>query len=111
MQAGMLFHCLAAPGDSVYLEQYLAQLEGELDVAAFQRAWSHVVSRHPALRASFVREGLKEPLQAVRRQVTLPWDGLDWSDRPAAAHPEALHELLRQDPARPFVLTQAPPIR
>ena len=90
MQAGMLFHCLAAPGDSVYLEQYLAQLEGELDVAAFQRAWTHVVSRHPALRASFVWEGLKEPLQAVRRQVTLPWDVLDWSDRPAEAHPAAL---------------------
>jgi len=43
MQAGMLFHCLTAPGDSVYLEQYLAQLDGELDVPAFQRAWTHVV--------------------------------------------------------------------
>ena len=111
MQAGMLFHCLAAPGDSVYLEQYLAQLDGELDVPAFQRAWSHVVSRHPALRASFVWEGLKEPLQAVRCQVTLPWDVVDWSDRPAEAHSKALTELLRQDRARPFVLTQAPLMR
>ena len=39
MQQGMLFHSLYAPHGSVYFEQSLFTIKGELDVAAFEEAW------------------------------------------------------------------------
>ena len=111
LQAGILFHCLAATSDAMYVEQYLAQLDGELVTAQLQRAWQSVVARHPALRTAFVWEGLKEPLQVVRRQVFVPWHALDWSDRPVEDHAEALEQLLAADRSRPFVLTRPPLMR
>jgi len=110
MQAGILFHCLAAEGSPLYFEQYLTGFDGDFDPAALHRAWVDVVARHAALRTAFVWEGLQEPLQVVVRDVALPWEGLDWTDRtdvPASA----FDDLLRADRARPFVLTQAPLMR
>jgi amino acid adenylation domain-containing protein len=110
-QAGMLYHCVAAPDDRMYIEQYLAQLEGALDLPRFQQAWDAVLVRHPALRAAFVWEGLKEPMQIVRREVQLPCALLDWTSRPAQEHEASFTELLRLDRAKGFVLTQAPVMR
>src|SRR5215213_3271851 len=78
LQQGMLFHSLSAPASGVYVEQVQCVLRGELNVSAFERAWQAVVARHPALRTAFVWEDLDEPMQAVRREVKLPWDWQDW---------------------------------
>ncbi len=107
----MLFHCLAETDSSVYVEQYLAEFDGELDVAAFQRAWTAVVARHGALRTAFVWEGLKEPLQVVRRDVTVPWKVLSWIGRSESEQQAELARLRQTDRARPFVLTHAPLMR
>jgi amino acid adenylation domain-containing protein len=79
MQQGMLFHTLYSPGSGIYLDQISCVLSGELNVAAFGRAWRQVLDRHAALRTGFLWEGLKEPVQVVRRGVELPLETLDWS--------------------------------
>ena len=70
-QEGMLFHCLKERNPGVYVSQIFAQIETELDTQAFARAWNLVLERHACLRAAFLWDGLDEPLQVIRREVTL----------------------------------------
>ena len=44
VQQGMLFHSLSAPETGVYVEQLVCALDGDLDVAAFERAWAAVLA-------------------------------------------------------------------
>jgi len=90
MQHGMLFHSLYAPEVGAYFAQTISKLPPDLNIDALRRAWEQVVDRHSILRTSFVWEGLEEPVQVVRRQVSLPWEELDWR---GLSHDEQLLQL------------------
>ena len=92
LQEGMLFHHLSAPGSGLYCEQMSFEIEGDLDEAAFARAWQVVIDRHPALRTSFQWEGLEKPLQVVHRSVSLPIEQQDWT-ADGGATPERLERF------------------
>ncbi|MGX5796909.1 amino acid adenylation domain-containing protein, partial [Pseudomonas sp. E2-15] len=107
MQQGMLFHSLYQQGqDDIYVSQLRADIQG-LEVSRFQRAWEHVVAQHDMLRSGFVwQEDQAQPLQAVYRDVALPFATYDWQARPdQQAALDALSESAR---AQGFVLDQAP---
>ncbi len=111
-QHGLLFHALYTPGSDVYFMQLSATIEDQqLDAASFRRAWQRVVDRHAILRTAFVWEGVSAALQVVRRQVTLPWQELDWRDLSAAEQKEQLDVFLKNDEQRGFVLSEAPLMR
>jgi amino acid adenylation domain-containing protein/non-ribosomal peptide synthase protein (TIGR01720 family) len=103
LQEGFLFHALLDPGSQAYFEQVSCALGPDLDAGAFERAWQRVVDRHPVLRTAFVWEGLERPLQAVQRQVRLPWRVVDGQGD--------LDELLRRDREAGFDLGRAPLLR
>nr|AWI62627.1 nonribosomal peptide synthetase [Cystobacter sp.] len=111
MQQGMLYHSLAAPGSEVYFEQMCCSLRGRLVPAVLERAWQEVVNRHPALRTAFLWEGLDEPLQVVRQQVTLPWTEEDWRGGDASARGARLERFLEEDRKRGFDFSSAPLMR
>ncbi|HEV2149199.1 MAG TPA: non-ribosomal peptide synthase/polyketide synthase [Longimicrobiaceae bacterium] len=111
MQEGMLFHSVYAPDGGAYVAQYGFALEGELDADAFERAWSRVVERHPALRSTYVWEGVTRPLQVVRSRVALPFERLDWRALPEEERAERLNSLLAEDRARGFDLARPPQMR
>jgi amino acid adenylation domain-containing protein/non-ribosomal peptide synthase protein (TIGR01720 family) len=111
MQLGMLFHELQSPGAGFYFNQLSCELEGALDLPAFERAWQEVLDRHPVLRTAFAWEEVEEPLQVVCRGVPLPLQRLDWRDLPAAEHPQRLASFLEQDRRRGFDLAEAPLVR
>src|SRR5215217_5135113 len=111
MQEGMLFHSLYAPEVSAYINTFSNGLQGPLNVSAFQHAWQQVVNRHPALRSIFVREGLKQPLQFVYRQTTLPWEVQDWRELSTADQQQQLDAFLLADRARGFDLSKPPLMR
>ncbi|BBA33066.1 putative linear pentadecapeptide gramicidin synthetase LgrB [Methylocaldum marinum] len=111
MQQGMLFHTLHVPESGLYFEQLSGILDGDLDVAAFERAWQYVLERHPSLRTGFLWEGLDEPLQVVRSNVTLSWHHEDWREISPSEQPERLEAFLAADRARGFELGQAPLMR
>ncbi|HEX2187335.1 MAG TPA: condensation domain-containing protein, partial [Longimicrobiaceae bacterium] len=69
MQLEILLRTLRAPGLDEYAEQIRWTMEGELDAAAFGRAWRALAARHPALRTVFFWEGLEAPVQVVHREV------------------------------------------
>ncbi|EWC63884.1 hypothetical protein UO65_0799 [Actinokineospora spheciospongiae] len=97
MQSGMLFHGLSLPG--LYLEQVAFTVTGLDDPAALERAWARVVEATPVLRTSVVWEGLREPLQVVRREVAVPVAHHDWRGIPEAQREERLRRLLADDRA------------
>ncbi len=111
IQQGMLFHSLYAPHSGVNIEQFICTLHEDVKVSAFKQAWYRIVERHPILRTSLHWEGLKEPLQAVHRQVILPFEEQDWRSLSATQQEHQLKSYLQTDRQRGFQLTEAPLMR
>ncbi len=111
LQELMLTHALADGDSHLLVEQFHATLTGDLDSALFRQAWEQVVARHPLLRAAFAWEGLKKPVQVVRREVQLPWTDLDWHSRPEGERRGLRDELLQTARQQPLDLTRPPLMR
>src|ERR1041385_956051 len=111
MQQGMFFHSLYAPGSGVYLEQSLLTIEGELDHAAFQRAWQQAVDRHSILPTGVLGQGLEKPVQVVYRQLEFEIEQHDWRQLSADEQHQQLELFIRNDQARGFDLERAPLMR
>ncbi|MEO0537096.1 MAG: condensation domain-containing protein [Cyanobacteria bacterium P01_A01_bin.123] len=105
LQQAFLWHSLQASSQAGLLHMRCT-LRGELDPDLLRQAWEFVVSQHPVLRTSVHWEAVKQPLQVVAKQVTLPWVQLDWRDHKDPQ--QALTEFLANDRDRGFDLTQAP---
>ncbi|GAA4033864.1 non-ribosomal peptide synthetase [Allokutzneria multivorans] len=78
LQAGMLFHSLVDSASGVYVDQIRLTLDGVSDPRLLGEAWQTVVDRNPILRSGVVWEGVDEPVQVVRREITLPVKHFDW---------------------------------
>ncbi|MDQ1558188.1 MAG: hypothetical protein QOD32_1248, partial [Pyrinomonadaceae bacterium] len=111
MQQGMLFLALNAPGSGMYVEQVTYTLRGELDLAAFERAWQHAAARHAVLRTSLLWEDAGEPLQIVEQEVKVPFAREDWCALPHAEQETRLRAYLEADRRRGFDLAHAPLFR
>ena len=111
MQQGMLFHTLYDPKSQVYCEQFSGYIRGNLNLLAFQRAWQQLVERHSVLRTSFIWEGIKEPVQVVHKQLSLPWEQHDWRGLASGEQQKRLKTVLQQEQNRGFELAQAPLMR
>jgi amino acid adenylation domain-containing protein len=111
MQQGMLFHSLYAPESGVYFEQLSATLRGDLDLAAFERAWQRVMDRHPILRTAFAWKSLDRSLQVVHRRVSLQLEQRDWRGASPTEQEARLEGFLQADRARGFDLSRAPLMR
>jgi amino acid adenylation domain-containing protein/thioester reductase-like protein len=111
MQQGMLFHTLLEPEAGLYFEQYTFRCNPDVDTASLRRAWEKVVERHAILRTLFVWEKRKQPLQAVRRTVTLGWEELDLRSVAPQQQAVRFERFLEEDRRRGFDLTKAPLMR
>jgi amino acid adenylation domain-containing protein len=111
MQRGMLFHSLYAPDSGVYFEQLSCTLRGDLNVAAFQRAWQRVIDRHPILRTSFAWKNLDKTLQVVHRHVPLELEYRDWRVYSPAEQDARLESFLQNGRARGLDLSRPPLLR
>ncbi|HEY3568297.1 MAG TPA: condensation domain-containing protein, partial [Thermoanaerobaculia bacterium] len=111
LQSGMLFHSLMAPESGVYVNQVTCSLPADLDPRLFRQAWERLVQRHGVLRAAFLWDGLEEPLQAIRKTVSLPWRELDWRGLPAEERRWRFEELRHRERHTPLPLGKAPLMR
>ena len=108
LQEGMLFHHLLTPEATAYCVQMSCTLRGDVNIAAFKRAWNRVIERHAALRTFFTWEQRDKPLQVVLAQMQLPWAEYDWREVTAAVQEERFNSLLREDQERGFDLSKPP---
>ncbi|MGW2374842.1 amino acid adenylation domain-containing protein [Kitasatospora sp. NPDC001683] len=111
LQEGLLFHAMDQRGPDVYAGIRTLALDGPLDVARFRASWQALLDRHAALRASFHQLGSGRAVQAIAREVALPWTETDLSHLPedeALAEFERLAEELHADR---FDLNRAPLLR
>ncbi|MBE1471769.1 amino acid adenylation domain-containing protein/non-ribosomal peptide synthase protein (TIGR01720 family) [Kibdelosporangium phytohabitans] len=111
MQAGMVFHDLSEPDEGTYFQQTTFVLGGVDNVMRLAKAWQHIVARTPVLRSAIVWQGVEEPVQVVRDDVTLPVTVLDWSRYSEARAERALRSLLAKDRAEGIDLSKAPLMR
>jgi amino acid adenylation domain-containing protein/non-ribosomal peptide synthase protein (TIGR01720 family) len=107
MQQGILFHSLLAPEQSTYVNQLAATLLAP-DIGRLRAAFEAAVPRHDILRTGFTPDEAA-PMQIVHRQARLPFEALDWRERPREAALTAFECWLAADRARGFDLS-APPL-
>ncbi|MFH8369394.1 non-ribosomal peptide synthase/polyketide synthase [Streptomyces sp. NPDC018031] len=110
-QVGMVVHGMDEPGQGLYVEQITFVADGVRDPRLLAAAWQQVVDRTPVLRTAVTLRGVPVPVQTVRRGVTLPVTGHDWSESSPAERDAALERLLTEDRARGFALDTAPLLR
>ena len=111
LQQGLLFHTLLAPKSGVYVVQVCSDLSGELNMAAFEKAWSRLIERHSVFRTFFIWEDITKPAQVVQRSVTLPIELHDWRHLGEAEQKESFDALLQKDREQGFELSVAPLMR
>nr|AYA22334.1 KerC [Amycolatopsis keratiniphila] len=111
LQEGLLFHAADERGPDVYASLRTLALDGPLDVGRFRASWQALLDRHPALRASFHQLESGESVQAVAREVAVPWLETDLSRLPEAEALAEFDRLAAALHAERFDLTQAPPLR
>jgi len=111
MQQGMLFHSLYNPESKTYLSQVQITLQGNLDLNAFQLAWQKIVDRHGIFRTCFAWKKTKQPLQIVKKNVTLPWFNYDWRSYSQQEQEKQINDLLNSDKEEYFELDKVPLLR
>ena len=92
-------------------DQWHCTLRGDLNAEAFERAWNETIRRHTILRSTVVSAGLREPLQAVHRDVRPSWTMEDWRGARREQQRERWDALLKEDRGEALDLTQAPVMR
>ncbi len=110
MQRGMLFHALYAPESGNYFVQLHFRLRGQLDPEVFHQAWEKLLERHGILRTAFLHQR-DEMLQIVHKQVTLPWNSVDWRELDSQQQKKKFQDMLIREQEVGFQLDQAPLMR
>jgi amino acid adenylation domain-containing protein len=108
LQQGILFDSLSEENAGLYVYQLSYALHGDLNVAAFAKAWEQILARHQILRASFHWEGLEKPVQVIHKQVDLPFQVHDWRALPEAEQQQRLAACIQEKQQRGFDFTQPP---
>ncbi len=102
LQEGLLFHGLAAPGTTAYVEQTSYRLHGALDPECFAAAWQALLDRHANLRAAIWTQGVDRPVQVIPRHRRIEFHSEDWRGRPPDQQRVALAAFRASDRARGF---------
>jgi len=89
------------PGSPFYNLPQVVNINGKLNVAALQRTFNEIVSRHEALRTTFsaAPEGAS---QVIAKTLTIEVPVVDLTNVPASEHDLAITRLAREEARHPF---------
>ncbi|MFM8278545.1 MAG: amino acid adenylation domain-containing protein [Cyanobium sp.] len=109
VQPELLASSVEAGAAAMWRTQVVLEIDGGLDAGLLQQAWRWLLQQQPLLRSCFAWQGLRQPVQVVRRDPALPWQELDWSARQDGE--DALGQLCQDLIARELPLHRAPLLR
>ncbi|MGQ4597195.1 amino acid adenylation domain-containing protein [Nocardia sp. R6R-6] len=95
---------LRGDGIDLYTMQFVADIDGPLDVGLLRRSAEAMLVRHPNLRAAFWDRDVPKPVQIVPTRVELPW-----TER--TARPAEFDAIAESERRRPFDLSRGPALR
>lgn len=102
MQEGLLFQSLSQSQSHAYFVQLRYEVEGLLDVDAFEQSWRVLFARHDILRTAFIHEEVSRPLQVVLEDRQPPMAIHDISDLSGAERSAFVDDYARRDRERGF---------
>jgi tyrocidine synthetase-3 len=109
MQSGILYHYLEDPVSPYYFEQLSLEIEGQISLQRFERAWDFVVDANEMLRTVFRWEKLETPTQVVLKTHPLDWRFEDLADIGDSLEQRNQWETIKQqDRSRQFDLQDVP---
>lgn len=112
VQEGMLFHTLDQENSSgVYIQQLTGELGNDWDISVLEQSWRLVLHECANLRATFVWEGLRRPLQKISSELEVPFTVFDWSSFSKSEQQDLLERFLREDRVTGFDLKRGPLMR
>ncbi|MFZ5987147.1 MAG: amino acid adenylation domain-containing protein, partial [Bacillota bacterium] len=78
MQEGMLFHYIKDRDSDAYFIQLCITLEGELNVDLLENSFNKTIEKYDILRAVFVYEKMRKPLQGVlkKREIQICYEDI-----------------------------------
>ncbi|WP_139292531.1 non-ribosomal peptide synthetase, partial [Xenorhabdus thuongxuanensis] len=112
LQQGFIYHHLAQPQDDAYCVQLLLDYHTQLDLVAYQQAWTLTSLRFPILRTAFNWE--EEALQIVTEGESLDLSNFTFKDISQLLPEEksrAIEAIQQHDRTLPFDLSQPGLIR
>jgi len=110
MQQRLWFMEEMNPGTSVYNLPSCFRLQGKLDANALARALNTIAARHSTLRTTLDWHN-GELSQVVAAQLSFDLSPVDLTALDRPEREARVRELLEQEAARPFSLTQGPLVR
>lgn len=112
MQHGMLMQTIKSPdGAGCYIEQIMFDIDQQIDVDTFTKAWHSIVNYHDILRLGFIWKGVDFPLQYIAPVNDFKIEFNDWTGKPGAEKKEYLKTFLMADRRLGFALNQPPASR
>src|SRR5947209_4117525 len=112
LQEGMLFHALYDDtGVDVYNVQTPCRLTGDVRTEVLRLACQRLLDRYACLRAGFVQRRSGQAVQAVARELKVPWEEVDLSTVDGSEREAELTRVLTRDRLRRFDVTTPPLVR
>ena len=109
-QQRLWFLCQWEPHSAFYNINSALKLEGELDVAAFERCINEIVKRHESLRTSFTTQE-NEAVQIIHPSANAKVSFVDLRGFSPSERDAEMRRLAAEESERPFDLSRAPLIR
>jgi len=109
-QRRMWFLWQLDPHSGAYNLPGAVRLKGELNVAALEQAFAHVVQRHETLRTVF-RQNADDSLEQVALRQPLAVESMDFTLLPAVARDQAVAAQAQRQSLLPFDLANGPLLR
>ncbi|HEY0366815.1 MAG TPA: amino acid adenylation domain-containing protein, partial [Pyrinomonadaceae bacterium] len=98
------------PGSPFYNLAQVISINGNLDVAALQRTFNEIVSRHEALRTTF-SPAPDGATQVIAKMLTIEVPVDDLTSLSTSEHDLTVAKLAREEARRPFDISTGPLVR
>lgn len=95
LQDHMIADYLKYPEPGKFFVHRIGKLKGKIDPVLMRKAWQRVVDNHTLLRSFMVWEGLKHPVQVVRKHSNCDIEFLDWHSYSKEEQKELLQQYLK----------------